>query len=146
MYAYVIIKYHQNTITCVHSKIKLKTSQSPIWLSLFVGIQSFRHTAMSWGGQTLAYFSSTGSSFRHTGRFSKCHIWAWNLAIGQSARSWICALFLPRGVEIDRILPHEQRFPRCGSHFKIVRAWNLAIALSSRSCTYTPFLPQEVKI
>ncbi len=39
------------------------------------------------GGQNWAYryFCSTGSDFWDMGWFLKCHIWAWNLAIGQSA-------------------------------------------------------------
>ena len=32
-----------------------------------------------------------------------CHIWAWNLAIGQSARSRTYTLFLPQEVEIGII-------------------------------------------
>ena len=35
--------------------------------------------------------------------FENCHIWAWNLAFGQSFRSCTYTLFLPQRVEIDFI-------------------------------------------
>ena len=33
--------------------------------------------------------------------FQTCHIWAWNLAIGQSSRSCTYTLFLPQGIKIE---------------------------------------------
>ncbi len=39
------------------------------------------------GGQNWVYFRSTGSGFWDMGQFSNWHIWAWNLASGQSSRS-----------------------------------------------------------
>ena len=37
------------------------------------------------------------------GRFSYCHICAWNLAIDKSSKSCTCTLFLPQGVKIELI-------------------------------------------
>ncbi len=47
----------------------------------------------------LSFFfrSVMGTSFRDTGWFQTCHIWAWNLAIGQSSRSCTYSLFPPQG-------------------------------------------------
>ena len=55
------------------------------------------------GGWNWGYFCSTGSGFRDTGQFSNCHIWAWNLASGQSNRSCTYTLFLPQGLEVKLI-------------------------------------------
>ena len=51
--------------------------------------------------------------------FQNCQIWAWNLAIGQSARSCTYALFLPHGVKIEPILLYELWFPRYGPISKL---------------------------
>ena len=45
--------------------------------------------------------------------FQNCHIWAWNLAIGQTSRSCTCTIFLPKGAKIDLtpvFLIYGQRF------------------------------------
>ena len=47
------------------------------------------------GGRNWAHFSSMGSGSEIRAHFQNCHIWAWNLAIGQSARSCTYTLFLP---------------------------------------------------
>ena len=39
------------------------------------------------------------------GWFSKCHIWAWNLVIGQISRSCTYTVLLPHGVKIEVIFP-----------------------------------------
>ncbi len=96
------------------------------------------------GGRNWPYFCSTGSGFWDMGRFSKCHIWAWNLAIAQSARSCTCTLFLPQGVEIELVLALWAAVSEIQANFQNchIWAWNLAIDQSARSCTYTLFLPQ----
>ena len=54
--------------------------------------------------------------------FQNCHIWAWNLAIGQSARGCTYTLFLPQGGEIELIFTLRVDFQNCH-----IWAWNLAI-------------------
>ena len=51
--------------------------------------------------------------------FQNCHIWAWNLVIGQS--SWSCryALFLPQGVKIELIFTQRAVVPEIQTHFQI---------------------------
>ncbi len=51
--------------------------------------------------------------------FENCHIWAWNLAIGQSFRSCTYILFLPNGVEIELILALRAWLLRYWPIFKI---------------------------
>ncbi len=51
------------------------------------------------GGRNRACFSSTAVVSEILADFQNCHIWAWNLAIGQSSRSCTYSLFLPQGVE-----------------------------------------------
>ncbi len=79
--------------------------------------------------------------------FQNCHIWAWNLAIGRSARSCTYTFFLPQGVEIELIFALRVMVSEIGADFQNdhISAWNLAIGHSSRSCAYTctPFLPQR---
>ncbi len=77
-----------------------------------------------------------------------CHIWAWNLAIGESARICIYTLFLPQGVKIELIFPLRAATSEIRADFQNchIWAWNLAIGQSARSGTYTLFLPQRVKI
>ncbi len=79
--------------------------------------------------------------------FQNCHIWAWNLASGQSSRSCTYALFLPQGVEIELICSMGNGFWNLAD-FRNCHIWvsNLAISQSPRSCTYTPFLPQGLEI
>ncbi len=68
--------------------------------------------------------------------FQNYHIWVWNLAIGQSSRSWTYTPFLSHGVEIKLIFALQAAvseiwadFPNCHTW-----AWNFAIGQSSRRC------------
>ncbi len=72
--------------------------------------------------------------------FKNCHIWPWNLAIGESSSNSTYALFLRHRVETELI------FCSVGSSFRVmglfqnchIWAWNLVIGQSARSCTYSP--------
>ena len=88
-------------------------------------------------GSKLSYFYSTGNCFRDTGRvselltgFQNWHIWAWNLAMGQSARYCTYTLFLPKGSKLRLFSLYGQRFSRYGMIFKIAifghETWQLA--------------------
>ncbi len=66
--------------------------------------------------------------------FQNCHIWAWNLAIGQSSRSCTYRLFLPQGGRnwtyfrsTDSGFRDTGQFSNCH-----IWAWNLAIGQSSK--------------
>ena len=74
-------------------------------------------------GSKLSLFLPYGKWFRDTGQISNCHIWAGNLAIGQSSRSRTYTLFLLHGVEIELISLFE-----------------------TYACTYTSQLPPESRI
>ncbi len=54
-------------------------------------------------GSKLSLFSLYGQWFSRYGLIFKTAIWAWNLAIGQSARCCTYTLFIPQGVEIKFI-------------------------------------------
>ncbi len=62
--------------------------------------------------------------------FQTCHIRAWNLTIGQSARSCTYILFLPQGSKVSLFSLYGQWFPRYGPIFKIAifghETWPLA--------------------
>ena len=72
----------------------MKLGKWPKWQKLHIYFLSTP------SGQNWAYFRSTGSGLRDTGRFQNCHIWTWNLAIGQSSTY---TLFLAYGGEIELI-------------------------------------------
>ncbi len=74
--------------------------------------------------------------------FQNCHIWAWNLVIGQSSRSCTHNLLLPQGVEIQLIFALWAAVSEIRTNFQTchIWAWNLANGQRSRSCTYTLFL------
>ena len=55
------------------------------------------------GGLNCTYFALRATISEIRADFQNCHIWAWNLAIGQSSRSCTYATFYPRGVEIELI-------------------------------------------
>ena len=80
--------------------------------------------------------------------FHTCHIWAWNLTIGQSSRSCTYTLFLPHRVEIEFIFPLRAAVSGIRADFQNchISVWNLAIGQSFRSCTYNLFLPQRAEI
>ena len=69
--------------------------------------------------QTSAYFRSSNSGFRDTGRFSNCHIWPWNLDIGQNSRSCTDTPFLPIGSKLSLFSLYGQRFLTSRPIFKI---------------------------
>ncbi len=94
-------------------------------------------------------FSLDRQSFRKYGilDLQYCRFWAWNLAIGQSAKSCTYTLFLTQGrnwtfftvpAAISEI---RSNFQNCH-----IWAWNLAIVQISKSCTCTLFLPHGVEI
>ena len=71
------------------------------------------------------------------GPFFKIAIFvAWNLSIGQSARSCTYTLFLYHGVELSLFLFYGQRFTRYRPIFKIVIFGHEPQC--SRSCIYSP--------
>ncbi len=97
------------------------------------------------------FFPSNSSGFWDTADFQNCHIWAWNLAIGQSARSCTKSLsFYPNGSNLSLY------FCSKGSGFWDIGRFSklpyLGMKLgdsfgqSSRSCTFTLFLPQGIEI
>ncbi len=53
------------------------------------------------GGRNWGYFALRAAVSEVSANFQNCHIWAWNLASGQSSRSCTYALFLPQGFEIE---------------------------------------------
>ena len=80
--------------------------------------------------------------------FQNCHIWVWNLALGQSSRSCTYTLFLPHGVELSLIFALWAAVSEIRVNFENchIWAWILNISQSSRSCTYTLFLLKEGEI
>ena len=65
--------------------------------------------------------------------FQNCHIWAWNLAIGQSSRSCTCTRFLPQGVKLELIFALRAVVSEMLANFQIAifhvfrhEAWPLA--------------------
>ncbi len=70
--------------------------------------------------------------------FQYCHIWPWNLAVGQNFRSGTYTLFLTQGPKLSSC---SLWFPRYWPIFKISY-----LGRNSRCCTYTLFLPQGVEI
>ncbi len=66
--------------------------------------------------------------------FQNCHIWAWNLASGQSSRSCTYTLFLPQGVEIGLNFALRATVSKIQAVFQNFKSY--------RSCTYTLFLPK----
>ncbi len=62
--------------------------------------------------------------------FQNCHIWAWNLAIGESSRSCTYTAFLTKGSKLTLFSLYGQQFPRYGSIFKIAifghESWQVA--------------------
>ena len=60
-------------------------------------ILSFHPTASKWS----FIFDLRAEISEIWADFQSCHIWAWNLVIGQSSRSCIYTLFLPQWVEIE---------------------------------------------
>ena len=71
--------------------------------------------------------------------FQNCRICAWNLAIGQSARSCTYTLFLRQGVELELIFALRATVSEIWADFQNchIWAWNLTTGQSSRKCTYT---------
>ena len=65
------------------------------------------------GGRNQAYFHSTGSGYRHTGRFSKLPY------LGIKLGLWPYTLFLPQWFEIELFSLYGHQFPRHGPIFKI---------------------------
>ena len=55
--------------------------------------------------------------------FQNCHIWASNLAIGQSARSCPYRLFLPQGVEIEFVLAVRAAVSEIQADFQNCHIW-----------------------
>ncbi len=113
-----IVKLHARTMkkTCLDTSINKRPMGLDALLQNQLGhLPKFTYIPFP-GGQNWAYFCSTGSGFRD---FQNCHIWGWNLAIGQSAKSCTYTLFLPQGVEIDLFFLYGQRFPRYWPIFKI---------------------------
>ena len=77
-----------------------------------------------------------------------CHIWASNVAIGESFRSCTYTLFLPQAVIIELIFALWTTAFEIHINLQNYHTWasNLAIGHSTRSCTYSLFLPQGVKM
>ncbi len=61
--------------------------------------------------------------------FQNCHIWAWNLAIGQSSRSCTYTFFLTQGVEIELIFTVWAAICEIRTDFQncLIWAWNFSI-------------------
>ncbi len=79
--------------------------------------------------------------------FQNCHIWAWNLVIGQYARSRTYTLSTPGGQHWAYFCSMCSGFRDTGWFQNChIWVWNLTIGQSARSCTYTLFLPQGVEI
>ncbi len=55
--------------------------------------------------------------------FKNCHIWAWNLAIGQTSRSCMYTDFLPQGVKIELIFALRAVISEIGADFQICHIW-----------------------
>ncbi len=128
-----------------------RSAWQPVCLLTFLSQKSHIYSLSTPGGSKLSLFSLYGQWFpRYGPDFQNCHIWAWNLATGQSARGCTYTLFLPHGVEIQLSFALRAAVSEIQTDFQNchIWAWNLAIGQSSRSCTYTCtiFLPKRVKI
>ncbi len=77
--------------------------------------------------------------------FQNYHIWAWNLAIGQSARSCTYSLSTPEGSKLSLFSLYGQHFLRYGMIIKIAIFGHETQALS-KVPGYMRFLPQRVEI
>ena len=71
--------------------------------------------------RNLAYFALRAAVSEIQANFQNCHIWAWNLASGQSYRSCTYTLYLvyPRGWKLSLFSLYGQQFARYGPIFKI---------------------------
>ncbi len=87
------------------------------------------HSLSTPRGWSSAYFSSMGSGFWDTGRFSKCHIWVWNLPLAK-VPEFVHILLLPQGVEIKLIFGCTGNVSEIRANFQNchIWAWNLAVA------------------
>ncbi len=74
--------------------------------------------------------------------FQNCHIWPWNVAIGQNSRSGTYTLFLTQGLEIELILTLRAAVFRDTRRFSKFSH----LGMNSRSSTNTLFLSQGVEI
>ncbi len=100
------------------------------------------------GGRNWAYFCSTGSTFRDTGRFSKLPY------LGMKLSKWskfqklhIYLLSTPRGQNWACFSPTGSGFQDMGQFSKLpYLGMKLGHQPSSRSCTYSLFLLQGVEI
>ena len=99
--------------------------------------KSCTYTLSTPGGQNLDHFHSPGSGFTLQAAvseiradFQNCHIWAWNLAIGHSARSCAYSLSTPRGRNWAYLHSTISGFRDSGRFSKL--------AIFGQSCTYTP--------
>ena len=74
--------------------------------------------------------------------FQSCHIWAWNLPIGQSCTY---TLFLPQGVKIQLIFPLRAAVCDIQANFQNCHIWALKLGhgLSAKRCTYTLSTPGD---
>ena len=61
------------------------------------------HSFYSQGFEIELIFALWAAVFEIRAYIQNSHIWAWNLAIGQSSRTCTFGLFLPQGVEIELI-------------------------------------------
>ncbi len=77
-----------------------------------------------------------------------CHIWAWNLPIGQSSRSWRSTPFLSQGVEIELIFASRAAVPRYGSIFTLAIFGHETCPLVKvpEVAYILPFYPRESKL
>ncbi len=69
--------------------------------------------------------------------FHNCHIWAWNLAIGQSFRSCTYSLFLPQWVENEFIFALRAAVSEIWADFQNCHIWAWNLAIGQSVSTYT---------
>ncbi len=80
--------------------------------------------------------------------FQNCHIWAWNLVVGQNGRSWRYTMFVSQRVKVEVIVAVRAAVCEIVADFQSyhIWAWNLAFSESAGSCTHTLFLRQGIQM
>ncbi len=102
----------------------MKLGKWPKFQKLHIYLQSILR------GWNWAYFRSMGIGSEIQADFQNCHIWAWNLAIGQSSKVAHRPSFYPKGSKLSLFLLYGQPFLKYRPIFKIAifghETWQVA--------------------
>ncbi len=130
------------TTNMQEAHVPWRSAWEPTWPLTKVPGRCRTYTLSTPGGSKLSLSSLYQQWFPRYRPSMKIAIFGqlWNLAIGQSSRSYTHTLFLPHWVEIRLIFALREGVSEIRANFQNfhIWPWNLAIGQTPTNCTYIP--------